>query len=356
MLAARLAQLDVADRLLERAAPHLLVELGELAGDGDLAQRAARTEQLRERGVHPPGRLVEHDRARLGHECGDALTSLGAAPREEALEHEPVGREAREHQRHEHRARPGHHVDREPGRRRTRARAARRDRRCRACPASVTYATQLARRAPRRRPSRRSPARCARARRAADRRPGQPRWVSSARVRRVSSAAITSASRSASAARVERSPRLPMGVATRSNVRVVVDLALAHASSTRSPARSPQRSNAPASRLDHERGLAHVSATAATAAGSRCAARRLRRRRTRRRSGTACARCARGGTAAAPARRRRRRARAARAGAPRALSATSAAASTSPSRTSQDIQRLRHTLKRISRTSPSTTS
>ena len=46
-------------------------------------------------------------------------------------------------------------------------------------------------------------------------RPGTPRWVSSARVRRVSSAAITSASRSASSRAVDRSPRLPIGVATR---------------------------------------------------------------------------------------------------------------------------------------------
>ena len=48
MLAARLGELHVADRLVERAAPHLLVELGELAGDGDLAQRAARGQQLGE--------------------------------------------------------------------------------------------------------------------------------------------------------------------------------------------------------------------------------------------------------------------------------------------------------------------
>src|SRR5215207_2028292 len=45
VLAARLAELDVADGLLERSPPHLLVELGELAGDGHLAQRSTRAEQ-----------------------------------------------------------------------------------------------------------------------------------------------------------------------------------------------------------------------------------------------------------------------------------------------------------------------
>ena len=74
-----------------------------------------------------------------------------------------------------------------------------------------------------------------------------PAWVSSARVRRVSSAAITSASRNTSTARGDRSPRLPIGVAT-STRRARRPCRAAHVrSSTRSPARSRQRSNAPAS-------------------------------------------------------------------------------------------------------------
>ncbi len=42
VLTARFGELHVPDGFVERAPPHLLVQLGELAGDGDLAQRAAR--------------------------------------------------------------------------------------------------------------------------------------------------------------------------------------------------------------------------------------------------------------------------------------------------------------------------
>ena len=75
MLAARLGELHVADGLAERAPPHLLVQLGELAGDGDLAQRPARGQQRGQRRAHPAGRLVQHDGPGLGHERGDALAA-----------------------------------------------------------------------------------------------------------------------------------------------------------------------------------------------------------------------------------------------------------------------------------------
>ena len=132
-------------------------------------------------------------------------------------------------------------------------------------PASVTYATRspVAHRVDD--PVARSPARCARAPRAAGRRRARRRALSSARVRRVSSAAITSASRSASTARGDRSPRLPIGVATSTQ----------RAASRRRRSRRAAPPGRPSRRLpalerarlglDHERGARARSATPATA-------------------------------------------------------------------------------------------
>ena len=212
-------------------------------------------------------------------------------------------------------------------------------------PASVTYATRLPARTASTTQSALSRSLCActaRSRPAA----GISAWVSSARVRRVSSAAITSASRSASTARGERSPRLPIGVATSTST--PARRSSAPRSGAVASARSRPQLHAVAAReppaverarlgLHHERGARARSATPATAPASPCAARHPRRRRTRRRSRTACRRCGRGGTGAAPARPRTRRGRAGPRRRARAVSATSTAASTSPSRTSQAI-------------------
>src|SRR5437016_1228346 len=53
VLTTRLGPLDVGDGLVERAPPHLFVQFRELAGDGHLAQRAARGQQVRQRRVDP---------------------------------------------------------------------------------------------------------------------------------------------------------------------------------------------------------------------------------------------------------------------------------------------------------------
>ena len=103
-------------------------------------------------------------------------------------------------------------------------------------PASVTYATCAPRwMSPTRSAARwRSLCSCSATSR---RRPVTPACVSSARVRRVSSAQITSASRSASTARGERSPRFPMGVATSTSRPMVTLASLLRASRRRPRAR-----------------------------------------------------------------------------------------------------------------------
>ena len=65
-LARRLAVGRPRRRLEQRAPPHLLVQLGQLAGDGDPAVGPARGHQVGQRPGDAVGRLVEHDRARLG--------------------------------------------------------------------------------------------------------------------------------------------------------------------------------------------------------------------------------------------------------------------------------------------------
>ena len=280
-----------------------------------------------------------------------------AAPGQEALEHEAVGREAREHQRGQHRARSGDHVDREAGVEAGAHERARRDRRCRAsrrrsrrrrrCPSCTASTTQAALSC--------SLCSCtARSRPAA----GTPACVRRARVRRVSSAAITSASRSVSTARGERSPRFPIGVAT-STRRPGDRPACAHSRPQLHPVTPGEAPAVEGARLGLDRRTRLRRTTGETRHGreaSRAQHHAVARRRTRRRSGTACPRCGRCGTAGARAHRRARRGPSSPRRRARAVSATSAAASTSPSRTSQAIVSPRHTLNRISSTSPSTTS
>ena len=198
--------------------------------------------------ANPVRRLEDHRRARLGRDARPAAPSRSRPER---------GRKPSTTNRG--RRQPGDHERRRASRsapaplrpaarrRRTRARAARRGRRC---PAS--------RRRSRTRPGRppricstssaaRATARCARARRSAAVRAGTPACVSSARVRRVSSAAMTSASRSASTARGERSPRLPIGVATSTSApSFATACTLAHSRPRCCRVRSAPRANAPA--------------------------------------------------------------------------------------------------------------
>ncbi len=226
-------------------------------------------------------------------------------------------------------------------------------------PASVTYATHWPSRTASTTQSALSCSLCActdRSRPAA----GTPRWVSRPRVRRVSSAAITSASRSASAARDREVTEVADGRGDEHQLAVllVLVLLLAHArSSTRSPTRSRQRSNAPAS--------ASIT-NAARCTPGRHPPRRQRHRAQHDALGVAerdvdrephAHRVHVAGTAGARTRPRTRRDRGARVDAP------------SPSRPLRPLRARhrrararacllhpRHTLKRISRTSPSTTS
>src|SRR5581483_7898418 len=112
-------------------------------------------------------------------------------------------------------------------------------------PASVTYATTSP--AAMRSTTRASACRSLWAWSATSRpRAGTPACVSSARVRRVSSAAIRSASRSVSTARGDRSPRLPIGVATTTSRPATRARPPYSLISRTSSGRRDQRSNAPA--------------------------------------------------------------------------------------------------------------
>ena len=128
-------------------------------------------------------------------------------------------------------------------------------------PASVTYATRWPSRTAstiQPAPSRSLCAWTARSRPAA----AIPSWVSRARVRRVSSAAITSAVRKVSTARADRSPRLPIGVATSTSQ--------PRPWRSRPELQAIARTQAPAVertrlRLDHEGGAHHHRRQCATA-------------------------------------------------------------------------------------------
>ena len=353
------------------APPHLLEELGELAGDRHLAQRpargrAARASVARTRRGDSKSTVVRGS----AHERGQPLRALAPRRGQEALEHEPLGREARQHER-----RSAPRSARAPPRPRARRRctpapAATRDRRCRAC-RRRSRTRPACRRAPRRTTqSPPTPARCARAPRARDRAAGIPAWVSSARVRRVSSAAITSASRSASTARGERSPRLPIGVPTSTSApagrsarsRSPFRHGAGHAVAViRAPRPGRPVVQAPALeraglRLDHERAAPRPVATRATAAG--CTVRSTHAVRVAERDVDRephPERCGPGGTGAARARRRRGRARAAPSPRARAVGDLGRRQHVTVAH-EPGIHDAAHTLKRISRTSPSTTS
>ena len=193
--------------------------------------------------------------------------------------------------------------------------------------------------------------RCGRARPPA-RGPVMPAWVSSLRVRRVSSQAMTSAPASASTARGDRSPRLPIGVATRTSrpggpsshsplisswspgaqppALEGAGLGLDHAAGPQ--ARAPSGGGA----IGHVRQHDHASPVAEGDVDGEAHAEGVHRPGRAQQQGA---------VDAVPPEQPR--------GPPPPRSATSSAASTSPSRRA----RPRHqTLKRISRTSPSTTS
>ena len=82
--------------------------------------------------------------------------------------------------------------------------------------AGVPASVQSASSSPAARRSRMGPSRASSSKAGSERKGGAgwPRWAKSCRVRRVSSATTADARRSTSAARGERSPRLPIGVAT----------------------------------------------------------------------------------------------------------------------------------------------
>ena len=103
VLAARAADVDRA----QRAAYDLLVQLGELAGDHDEPIVAARRPQVVEGAQHAMGSLVDDRRTRFGGDVGEACGSLAALAGEEPLEHEPVGGEPADRERHHRRAGAG---------------------------------------------------------------------------------------------------------------------------------------------------------------------------------------------------------------------------------------------------------
>ena len=118
---------------VERAATDLLVQLGQFARH----RRGPRAEFEREVGERlrePARRFVEDQRARHGGQRVDPLAARRAPRRQEALEEEPVGRQARDAQRRERRRRrPARRSTGEPRRRPPRRPACSRDRKSAAC-------------------------------------------------------------------------------------------------------------------------------------------------------------------------------------------------------------------------------
>ena len=93
--------------LPQRAAPYLLMGLGQLPADRAGAVVAERVGERGERGLGPVRRLEEHHRALLGGQPGQPPGALPGLAGQEALEAEPVHRQARDGQRGEHRGRAG---------------------------------------------------------------------------------------------------------------------------------------------------------------------------------------------------------------------------------------------------------
>jgi len=94
----------------ERAAPDLLVDLGELARDGDGPVTAHRQE-VAQCGGQPGRRLQDDGGALLGGECGEPGAPRRALARQEPLHAEPRRRQAAGDEGGEDRRRPRHHHD-----------------------------------------------------------------------------------------------------------------------------------------------------------------------------------------------------------------------------------------------------
>ncbi len=103
VLAAGLDLGDVCSRVAERAAPHLLVELGELANHHDATLVAERGGEVADRRGDAMRSLVQHDRARLRGEHGEPGGASRSLAGQEPLEHEAPGRHAAHDQRSDRR-------------------------------------------------------------------------------------------------------------------------------------------------------------------------------------------------------------------------------------------------------------
>ena len=88
------------------AAPHLLVELGELAADRGLA-RPQPLGEVGERRRQPRAGLEQHERGRNAVELGNARAPRRLLRGQKSLEEEPVGRQRAHHQRRKHGGRAG---------------------------------------------------------------------------------------------------------------------------------------------------------------------------------------------------------------------------------------------------------
>ncbi len=86
---------DGIEDLSGEATEDLLVQLRQLAADRDPPVPQRGDDLAEERG-QPPRRLEEHDRPRLLSECLQPPTAIAGTPRQEALEHESIGRESGE--------------------------------------------------------------------------------------------------------------------------------------------------------------------------------------------------------------------------------------------------------------------
>ena len=198
----------------------------------------------------PVRRLVEDDRAPLGRQRGEPLGAARSLPGQEALEHEPAGGQPARDERGDHRRRARAPPRPCPRRRPPPAPAARPGRRCRAC-------RRRSPPPPARRPgSRRSTS--AMARTSVWSLTDQQRGAADAGVLEqpagapgVLAARRASAPASASTARGDRSPRLPIGVPTSTSAP-----GRGHQSAQRSTTRSLARHEPPAGEraglgLDH---------------------------------------------------------------------------------------------------------
>ena len=110
----QLAVLNLSHHVREKPTNHLLVEFGELTGDRHSPLPRHR-QKVGQRGAQPSGRLEQDHRSTLSGQGGDPVPAGPAGPGEESFEHEPVRGQAGEHQRRDHRGRPGGRVDRNAG-------------------------------------------------------------------------------------------------------------------------------------------------------------------------------------------------------------------------------------------------